>query len=141
MTRREFPASVKVAAFERCKGRCEGECGGTRLYPGKFRYNHRIPDAQGGEPTLENCECLCLACDRKVTYEVDIPTIAKTKRIRARHLGAREPGRGKRPLPCGRASGKVKKVSGEVVERKSQGRKHRETMEGRRLFAEGSGRG
>ena len=55
-TRREFTSKIKLAAFERAKGQCE-RCTG-KLYPGKFRYNHRIPDALGGEPTLDNCEVL-----------------------------------------------------------------------------------
>lgn len=87
--RREFSARVKVAAFERANKRCE-RCN-SLLIAGKFRYNHRIPDALGGEPTLENCEVLCLACDSKQTYETDIPAIAKSKRIRKRNAGIRKP--------------------------------------------------
>lgn len=87
--RREFSAKVRVAAFERAKGRCE-RCGGL-LIAGKLRYNHRIPDALGGEPTLQNCEVLCLACDGVQTYKTDIPLIAKSKRIRKRRAGIRKP--------------------------------------------------
>lgn len=87
--RREFPAKIKVAAYERSKGRCE-RCTAF-LVAGKFRYNHRIPDAIGGEPTLDNCEVLCLACDAPQTYEIDIPRIAKTRRIRKREAGVKKP--------------------------------------------------
>lgn len=87
--RREFSAKTRLQAFERSKGHCE-RCP-SRLYPGKFRYNHRIPDALGGEPTLENCEVLCLGCDTKQTYETDIPLIAKATRIRKRAAGIRKP--------------------------------------------------
>jgi len=104
MTRREFPKSVKLAAFKRADGRCEN-CT-AKLMPGKFRYNHRLPDALGGEPTLENCEVLCVSCDAPITYGRDIPMIAKADRLRAKHIGA------KRKKPWSKFR---KKMSGEVV--------------------------
>lgn len=87
--RQEFKPKIKIAAFQRAEGRCE-RCRAL-LCPGKFRYNHRIPDQLGGEPTLENCEVLCLGCDSEQTYKIDIPAIAKSKRVRARHAGVRKP--------------------------------------------------
>src|SRR5258705_8837793 len=87
--RQEVPAKGRVAAMERAKKRCE-RCPAL-LIPGKFRYNHRIPDALGGQPTLDNCEVLCLACDSVQTYTKDIPAIAKSKRIRRREAGVRKP--------------------------------------------------
>lgn len=101
--RREFSAKVKLAAFERANGNCE-RCP-SKLYPGKFRYNHRIPDALGGEPSLQNCELLCLACDSRQTYKTDIPAIAKSKRIRRREAGVRKP----------RTIRAWRKFSGEIV--------------------------
>jgi len=77
--RREFSKATRALAFERTKGKCE-RCT-ARLYIGKFRFNHRIPDWMGGEPTLENCEVLCVNCDSEQTYKKDIPAIAKSKRI------------------------------------------------------------
>ena len=61
--------------------------------PGKFIYDHIIPDALGGEPTLENCQVLCSTCDDTKTDTQDIPAIAKVKRIRAKHIGAKQPSR------------------------------------------------
>lgn len=87
--RQEFSAKIKVAAFERAKKRCE-RCG-AMLIAGKLRYNHRIPDALGGQPTLDNCEVLCLGCDSEQTYKTDIPAIAKSRRIRKREAGIRKP--------------------------------------------------
>ena len=87
--RREFSAKVKLQAFDNCGGLCV-RCT-ARLYPGKYRYNHRIPDAIGGEPTLDNCEVLCLNCDTPQTYAIDIPRIAKAKRIRKKHHGIKKP--------------------------------------------------
>jgi 5-methylcytosine-specific restriction enzyme A len=86
MTRREFPAKVKVAAFERAKGHCE-KCG-ARLVPGKIRYDHILPDWMGGAPTLENCQAVCTTCDAPKTA-ADQGDIAKVKRIQAKHIGAK----------------------------------------------------
>lgn len=86
--RREFPAKVKVAAFERAKGNCE-VCG-ARLTVGKFRYDHKLPDALGGEPTLENCVVQCLACDKPKTAD-DVRRIRKADRQRRNHIGVKKP--------------------------------------------------
>ena len=88
MSRREFPAKIKVAAFTRAKGRCE--CCTVEIRPGNGpEYDHRIPDALGGEPTLDNCEVLCRSCHGAKTATRDIPQIAKAKRVEAKHIGAR----------------------------------------------------
>lgn len=86
--RREFPAKVKVAAFERAKGNCE-VCG-SRLTVGKFRYDHKLPDALGGDPTLENCVVQCLACDKPKTAD-DVRRIRKADRQRRHHIGIKKP--------------------------------------------------
>jgi 5-methylcytosine-specific restriction protein A len=85
--RQEFSEKVKVAAFERAKGRCE-RC--TALLAGSNRpqYDHAIPDAVDGPPTLANCLVLCRNCHGRKTSEKDVPEIAKTKRIRAKHANA-----------------------------------------------------
>lgn len=106
--RQEFTPKTKVAAFQRAKGRCE-RCR-VRLSPGKLRYNHRLPCAQGGDGALENCEVLCSACDAAQTYEVDLPAIAKTNRQQRGHIGARAAST--RPLPCGRGSKLKMKIGG-----------------------------
>ena len=78
MTRRAFPDKVKLAAFHRAAGKCE-RCT-ARLYAGKFHYDHCIPDAMGGKPTLENCQVLCTACHGCKTATADVPDIARAKR-------------------------------------------------------------
>lgn len=110
--RREFPKSVKLAAWERCKGHCEG-CT-AKLFPGRFEFDHDIPDWLGGEPTLENCMVLCDPCHGAKTAKVDIPRIAKTKRVRNAHLGIRK---AKRPMPGSKASGLRKRMDGTVERR------------------------
>lgn len=87
MSRREFPARVKVAAFSRAEGCCEA-CG-ARLSVGKVAYDHINPDGLTGEPTLENCQVLCLPCHKAKTTG-DVADIAKAKRREAKHLGAKK---------------------------------------------------
>lgn len=91
MSRREFSAKTKLAAWERCGGKCEGADCGVKLTPGRFHYDHEIPDAMGGEPTLENCTVLCLPCHALKTTKADVPAIAKSVRIRKRAAGIKKP--------------------------------------------------
>lgn len=93
--RREFSSKIKVAAFRRADGRCE-KCS-VRLSVGKFAYDHRIPDAMGGEPTLDNCEVLCTACHSAKTRTVDVPRIAKARRQAAKHIGIKRPSSFRKP--------------------------------------------
>lgn len=97
--RREFTRKVMSAAWERCGGRCE-HCT-AKLFPGHIEYDHIIPDALGGEPTLDNCQVLCTACHSAKTGKIDVPTIRKSDRIRDKHHGATK--RSSRPLGHGNA--------------------------------------
>jgi 5-methylcytosine-specific restriction endonuclease McrA len=72
--RREFSAKVKLAAWTRCSGNCEG-CG--RKIVGLPEYDHDKPDGLGGEPTLENCKVLCGMCHRIKTHQYDNPRMTK----------------------------------------------------------------
>lgn len=83
--RKEFTASVKLEAWERCGGFC-ADCL-TKII-GRPEYDHIIPDALGGEPTLDNCQVLCSKCHRLKTSERDVPRIAKTKRQKRKALNA-----------------------------------------------------
>ena len=83
--RREFSTKVKQAAWDRCGGRCE-QCT-AKLFPGKFAYDHILPDGLGGEPTLANCQVLCDACHGGKTHGADRPRMAKADRSRKRFLG------------------------------------------------------
>jgi 5-methylcytosine-specific restriction protein A len=111
--RREFPKGIKVAAFQRAKGRCE-KCT-AMLFPGKFQFDHRIADTFGGEPTLDNCMVLCANCHSEKTFGSDVPAAAKSNRVRAKHIGAKTPSR--TPLPFGKASKLKRKLDGTVIER------------------------
>lgn len=87
MPRAEFSKQVKLAAFRRAMGRCEG-CGGL-LVAGKFQYDHRSPSAFSGDNGLENCSVLCLGCHNTKTMKQDIPAIAKSNRIAYRAAGVK----------------------------------------------------
>lgn len=106
-SRHEFGPKVRQAAFDRAGGLCEG-CGGF-LYTGKFAYDHIIPDALGGEPTLTNCAVLCTACHGTKTAQADVPRIAKAVRQHQKHIGARAPSR---PMAGSRRSGWKQKIGG-----------------------------
>lgn len=90
---------------------CSGQIGATEAWD----VSHEIPLAQGGEDTETNWRMAHRKCHRAHTATVDLPAIAKTRRIRARHFGAKAPSR--RPLPFGRNSKLKKKVNGQVVQR------------------------
>lgn len=89
MTRREFPARVKLAAWERAQGKCEHPDCGKKLYPGDIHYDHVIADSIGGEPTLDNCQVLCRAHHAIKTNALDTPRAAKTVRQKIGHIGAK----------------------------------------------------
>lgn len=96
-SRREFPHKVKALAFQRADGRCE-RCT-ARLVVGKFAYDHVIADALGGEPTLENCAVLCVACHGLKTPS-DTTKAAKVKRIKRKLVaGIKKPSRFPKPPP------------------------------------------
>ena len=83
--RQEFSTKTKMAAFDRAKGMCES-CGQKII--GRAEYDHALPDFFGGKPDLSNCQCLCSKCHRLKTSTADVPRIAKTKRTKAKTVGA-----------------------------------------------------
>lgn len=110
--RHEFPNSVKRDAAARAAGHCEavwdGERCNAKLPSGGFHYDHVLPDWLDGEPTLENCEVLCIVC-HKIKTKADIARIAKTKRLRDRDQGIKRSGR---KIPGSRGTGIRKPVNG-----------------------------
>lgn len=88
-SRREFPQSVRKAAFIRCCKdgipRCEG-CG-VMLRAANIIYEHVIPDGLGGEPTLENCKVHCRNCADVKTFTEDNPRMQKADRVLKKHYG------------------------------------------------------
>lgn len=97
----EFPAKVRQAAWERCKGRCEAPGCGIKLRVGGFQYDHVIPDGLGGPATLENCAVLCTAHHEVKTHTKDRPIMTKADNQRKAHLGLKPKGRGFQKPPPG----------------------------------------
>jgi 5-methylcytosine-specific restriction endonuclease McrA len=87
--RTEFTKQVKLAAYERAAGRCE-VCSAP-LAGKRIEYDHAIACAFGGSADLENCIVTCRACHRDKTTRRDVPTIAKSNRIRIRQAGICKP--------------------------------------------------
>ena len=85
MTRVEFTRKTKAEGFARSGGNCE-ICT-AKLMPGKFRYDHKLPCALGGDNSLANLVVQCTACDKPKTAD-DIKRIRKADRQRDYHTGA-----------------------------------------------------
>lgn len=111
MRRAEFPKAVKQAALRRSKGKCEAK-GAPYGFPRGMRcnadlaygveYDHfPIRAVDGGSAELSNCAAVCIKCHRWKTARVDIPQIAKSKRLHDRKWNLSEHGD---PLPGSRRS-------------------------------------
>lgn len=115
--RREFTKQTMREAYERSEGLCEGILSsGERCcaeVTHKKHFDHIIPDALGGDNSLTNCAVLCLPCHGSKTQKIDVPMIAKAKRVADKHLGIRKKSR----FPGSRDDWRKKKISGEVVPR------------------------
>lgn len=114
--RQEFKKQTMREAWARCEKRCEGllpsgERCSTNLEHKPYHFDHVIPDAIGGDNSLQNCAVLCLPCHLEKTTKRDIPIIAKSKRVSDKHRGIRKPSR----FPGSRDSKFKKKMDGSVV--------------------------
>lgn len=90
-SRSEFPASVKIEAFKRDNGTCQ-LC--LKKIVRVAHYDHwPVAAALGGSGTLENCRLLCRPCHERITRTVDLPVIAKCKRVAETRMGLRAPKR------------------------------------------------
>ena len=86
--RREFPAKVKLAAWERCKVNGVPHCEECKLrIVGRGDYDHVLADGLYGEPTLGNCEVLCSKCHKLKTHEHDRPLMQKADNIAKKNAG------------------------------------------------------
>ena len=94
--RTEFTKKTMREAYERSEGLCEGILAdGTRcnanLAHKPHHYDHIIPDGIGGKNDLQNCQVLCKPCHAIKTGKIDIPMIARSKRVRDKHIGIKKP--------------------------------------------------
>lgn len=86
----EFSKKVRIAAFQRCEGKCQ-KCG-ANLKVGEGEYDHIIPLALTGESTLANCQVLCKVCHRGAGAKTadDVKNISKAKRREEKHIGIKK---------------------------------------------------
>jgi len=110
--RLEFSKRTKLEAYQRAKGRCE-ECG-ARLDAGNVDYHHKNECTMGGDNSPENCMAVCKTCHKRITGQ-RAPVIAKSNRLRARHLNLEKPHG--RPMPGTKRSGWRKRMNGKVERR------------------------
>lgn len=101
MRRLEFSKEVRICALRRSKGRCEAKgasygfrrgvrCNADLGYG--VEYDHfPIRAADGGLPDLDNCVAACVKCHRWKTAKIDLPQIAKSKRLFDRKWNLRPP--------------------------------------------------
>jgi 5-methylcytosine-specific restriction endonuclease McrA len=90
-------------------------CGGKISEGERWEVSHEIPLELGGDDDDVNAKPAHHKCHRHQTSTVDIPAIAKAKRLQVRHLGAKAPS--KRPMPGSRASKWKRRMDGTVVPR------------------------
>lgn len=110
--RSEFSAQTKRDAFARSGGICEchripwlrrpNGCG-VRLVTGAIFYEHINTDFHSSDNGVDNCAVLCRTCWREKTSQHDLPSIAKTKRVRDLARGIKQSFY--RPIPGSKRSG------------------------------------
>jgi len=114
MTRRRMNTTRRARIFQDANGVCH-ICGeqidGTRE---RWDADHVIPLEISGDDSDDNLRPAHERCHRAKTAQTDVPTIAKCKRVAAKHSGAYET---KSKLPGGRKSKLKKKITGEVIPR------------------------
>lgn len=97
---------VKVIPHEEAKKLTEDEI------LSRFDFHHYpIPKAHDGPDVHWNLEPIPKAIHREITAKIDIPAIAKSKRIAKRNAGIKK----RSTFACSRDSKFKKKVGGEVV--------------------------
>lgn len=85
MSRKEFSAKTKLAAWERAGHHCE-ECL-VLIRPGNGpEYDHIIEDYYDGGNSLDNCKVLCIGCHKAKTKQ-RAPVLAKSRRLLKKQAG------------------------------------------------------
>lgn len=121
MRRQEFSKETKRAALRRSKGKCEAK-GATYGFPRGVRcnanlgygveYDHfPVRASDGGSAELDNCAAVCIKCHRWKTSKVDMPQIAKAKRLFDKKWNLREVDR---PMPGSRRSPLRRRLTGKT---------------------------
>jgi 5-methylcytosine-specific restriction enzyme A len=90
MTRKSISKKQRIEIFERFGGYCH-ICNLQITAGQEWDVSHEIPLAMGGADEGDNLKPAHRKCHRQFTSEVDAPRIAKTNRMRAKHIGAKPP--------------------------------------------------
>lgn len=111
--RKRLSTTERIALLDREKHTCH-ICKGE-IQPGQaWDVSHEIPLALGGGDDEENRRAAHRKCHRGHTATVDLPAIARAKRVRAKHHGAAV---SQFPMRGGRRDALKKRMDGRVVVR------------------------
>jgi hypothetical protein len=109
--RKRFTTSQRFELLKRMNYRCH-LCSGL-IFPGQaWDISHEIPIELGGADDEANRKAAHRKCHVKQTAEIDIPAIAKARRVSAKHHGAAVT---RRPMRGGRNDALKKRMDGTVV--------------------------
>jgi 5-methylcytosine-specific restriction enzyme A len=99
----------RVAIYMKTDGRCY-ICG-QKIRGGAWEAEHPIARQLGGTDAPEALMPCCIPCHKRKTAK-DASAIAKSKRIRDKHIGALK---SETPMKCGRNSPYKRKMNGKLV--------------------------
>ena len=109
----KIPPRVVLRVFEHFGGICQ--LTGRKIMPGDdWDVDHKLALAMGGEHRESNLQPVLRFAHREKTKQ-DVAQLAKARRIKAKHIGAKPPPR--KPMPGSKASGWKQKITGEWVRR------------------------
>lgn len=115
MKRRRLSSKQREELFHRLDGQCH-ICMQTIQRNERWEVSHPIPLELGGGDDDSNRAPAHYGCHKWQTSMVDIPAIAKAKRIVRREFDF---SRARRPLPGGRSDNMKKCMDGTVVDRRT----------------------
>ena len=122
--RSEFSKPTKRDALKRAKGLCEAKgsiygfkggqrCNAPLSYGVEFDH-YPIRAVDGGGNGLENCVAVCIRCHRWKTHKIDLPQIAKSKRVADKFNGI---ARTRSDFPTARDGRYKRRLDGRTIER------------------------